>query len=73
MAVRKFIPPVKGYSDSLQVADQQTLTSQYMKNVRAPGVLEKQLRITQRPGLNKLFAETAGSPIVKIIQITVLD
>ncbi len=46
-------PPILGISKGLPTDKQQVHTSGYMKNVRPVDVLEKQLRLGQRPALEK--------------------
>jgi len=68
--------PIKGVSESLDPSKQIPLTSGYMNNVRATDVLERQIRIGQRPGLDKVFDEQIGEaayPIVAICTITTID
>jgi len=76
MANRNMPSPIKGVSEALDPSKQFPLTSGYMNNVRAIDVLEKQLRIGQRPGLDKVFDEQISSeamPIVAITTITTID
>lgn len=76
MAKRNFDLPIAGYSESLPVDKEQPLTSGYMDNVRPLDVSEKRLRIGQRPGLDKVFAQQVGasaSPIVFITQVGTVD
>ena len=76
MANRDMPSPVLGVSESLDASKQLPLTSGYMNNVRAIDVLERQIRIGQRPGLDKTYTQQIGgatSPIVGIIQVTVVD
>lgn len=68
--------PIKGVSESLDPSKQFPLTSGYMNNVRAIDVLERQIRIGQRPGLDKVFDQQIGgdaAPIVALITITTVD
>jgi len=51
--VIELTPPIKGISKGLPVDKEQPTTSGYMNNVRPVDVLEKQLRLGQRPGLDK--------------------
>lgn len=77
MANRIFPSPIKGVSESLDPSKQIPLTSGYMNNVRAIDVLEKQVRIGQRPGLDKVFPDDQiggdTSPIVWIGVVTTVD
>jgi len=76
MANRDMPSPIKGVSESLDPSKQVPLTSGYMNNVRAIDVLERQVRIGQRPGLDKVFDEQISGlsmPIVAITQVTTID
>jgi len=61
-------PPIKGISLGLPVDKESLTTSGYMNNVRPVDVLERQLRIGQRPGLDKWGAGTqigaAEQPVI---------
>ncbi len=61
-------PPIKGISKGLPVDKEPPTTSGYMNNVRPVDVLERQLRLGQRPGLDKWGAGTqigdAEMPVV---------
>ena len=46
-------PPIKGVSKGLPVDKEPLTTSGYMNNVRPIDVLERQLRLGQRPPLRK--------------------
>jgi len=46
-------PPIRGLSKGLPVDKEAPLTSGYMNNVRPIDVLERRLRLGQRPGLDK--------------------
>ena len=68
--------PIKGVSESLDPSKQIPLTSGYMNNCRPTDVLERQIRIGQRPGLDKVFDQQIGGgayPIVAITTITTID
>lgn len=68
--------PIKGVSESLDPSKQIPLTSGHMNNCRPTDVLERQIRIGQRPGLDKVFDELIGglaSPIIAICTITTID
>lgn len=76
MANVDMLSPIKGVSESLDPSKQIPLTSGYMNNVRATDVLEKQIRIGQRPGLDKVFTQQIGGgihPIIAIVVITTVD
>ena len=63
-------PPIKGISKGLPVDKEQPTTSGYMNNVRPVDVLERQLRLGQRPGLDKWGAGTqigdSEQPVVAV-------
>ncbi len=76
MANRNMPSPIRGVSEALDASKQFPLSSGYMNNVRAIGVLERQVRIGQRPGLDKVFDQQIGgviTPIVAITTITTVD
>lgn len=64
--------PIKGVSESLDPSKQIPLTSGYMNNCRATDVLEKQIRMGQRPGLDKVFAQQIGGTTASIVAICVI-
>jgi len=49
----EFLLPIKGISYGFRPDKAPPLTSHYMNNVRPIDVLEKRVRIGQRPGLDK--------------------
>jgi len=51
--MQELIPPIKGISKGLPIDKSPPTTSGYMDNVRPVDVLERQLRLGQRPGLDK--------------------
>jgi hypothetical protein len=72
----EFTFPVKGVSYGFPTDKSPPLTSGYMNNVRAVDVLEKRIRIGQRPGLDKTYAQQIGgvsTPIIAICTITTVD
>lgn len=75
MSTKEFILPIKGYSAGLAVHQQPSATSGYMNNVRPRDVLEMKLRIGQRPGLKKEYAQQVGGayPIVWLGEIITVD
>lgn len=76
MANVDLLSPIKGVSESLDPSKQVPLTSGHMNNCRPTDVLEKQIRIGQRPGLDKVFDEQIGgltNPIIAICVITTVD
>lgn len=64
--------PIKGVSEALDPSKQIPLTSGHMNNVRATDVLERQIRIGQRPGLDKVFDEQIGGGAFAIVAITTI-
>ena len=53
-------PPIRGISKGLPVDKEPPTTSGYMNNVRPVDVLETQLRLGQRPGLDKWSDDQIG-------------
>lgn len=49
----EFLLPIKGVSYGFRLDKTPPMTSHYMNNVRAVDVLEKKIRVGQRPGLDK--------------------
>lgn len=76
MANRDFQVPIKGYSAGLSTDKQPPLTTEYIDNMCPRGTLEKKIRLTQRAGLDKVFAQQIGgdtAPIVAICSVTAVD
>jgi hypothetical protein len=76
MANRELPIPIRGVSEALPVDKAAPLTSGYMNNVRPIDVLEKRIRIGQRPGLDKAFDQQIGgasSPILLITTVSIID
>ncbi len=72
----EFQLPIKGISEGFPVDKSPPLTSGYINNIRAIDVLEKRVRIGQRPGQDKAYAQQIGgtaSAVVAIIQVTTVD
>lgn len=72
----EFQLPLLGVSEGLPVVNEQGTTSGYMSNCRPRDVLEKRLRLGQRPGLKKTYAQQIGgvsTPIVWLGSITIVD
>lgn len=72
----EFSLPIKGVSEGFPIDKSPPLTSGYMNNIRAIDVLEKRVRIGQRPGQDKAYAQQIGgaaSAVVAAIQVTVID
>jgi hypothetical protein len=72
----EFPVPLKGVSRGLAASYQEEGTSGYMLNCRPRDVLEGKLRIGQRPGTKKAYAQQIGgenSPIVWLGSVTTVD
>jgi len=68
--------PLEGLSEGFPASDETATTSGYMSNCRPRDVLEKRLRLGQRPGLKKAYAQQVGSfstPLVWLCEITIVD
>jgi len=65
-------PPIKGISKGLPVDKEQPTTSGYMNNVRPVDVLEKQLRLGQRPGLDKWSDTQIGDAEQPVVAMCVV-
>ena len=73
---RDFQLPVKGYSEGLPPHIQPPLTTGFINNMYPRGTLEKKIRLTQRPGLDKIFDQQIGggsAPVVAMISVTTVD
>ena len=71
MANINFELPIRGVSKSME--NQPNLTSGYMNNVRPRDVLEKRIRIGQRPGLDKWSTDQIGesaNPVVCLLLVS---
>ena len=76
MANKVFQIPIKGLSEGFEVSTSEPMTSGYMNNVRPIDSLERRLRLGQRPGLEKKYAQQIGgiaAPIVAIISVSVVN
>lgn len=72
----EFQLPIKGVSFGFPIDKSPPLSSGYANNFRAVDVLEKRIRIGQRPGQDKAYAQQIGggaNPIVGIIKVTTVD
>jgi len=65
-------PPIKGVSKGLPVDKELPTTSGYMDNVRPVDVLERQLRLGQRPGLDKWSETQIGDAEQPVVAFTVV-
>jgi hypothetical protein len=64
---------LKGKSQAVSTDKETAGTSGYLSNVRPRDVLEGKLRIGQRPGLKKAYAQQIGgqaSPVVLLLSVT---
>ena len=70
------LPPVKGLYRGSLLGHAPDLTTEKMNNCRPRGVLENRLRIAQRPGMAKKYAQQIGGaaqPIVEILTVSSSD
>ena len=68
--------PVKGVSQGLPVGKEDPATSEYMNNVRPKDILERRIRIGQRPGWDKWSATQVGgveNPVVAMTFVTTTE
>ena len=65
-------PPIKGVSKGLPVDKEPPTTSGYMNNVRPVDVLERQLRIGQRPGLDKWSDTQIGAAEQPVVAVCIV-
>lgn len=73
MANKTFPLPIKGFSEGLDVKDSPPNTSGYMNNVIVVDVLERRLRLGQRPGVDKKYTQQiagVSGPIVALCSVT---
>jgi len=71
--MQELTPPIKGVSKGLPVDKEPLTTSGYMNNVRPVDVLERQLRLGQRPGLDKWGAGTQiGDAEIPVVAMTIV-
>jgi hypothetical protein len=72
----EFMLPIKGISEGFPVDKSPPLTTGYANNIRAVDVLEKRVRIGQRPGQDKVYTQQIGGaalPVVAICSVTIID
>ena len=66
--------PIKGISERMPVEDTSPATTFYIKNVRCPGTLEKQVRLSQRPGSERWSTtRLSGATAAPIVAMTVVQ
>jgi len=72
MATLQFQLPIKGKSEGFPLDKSPALTSGHLNNVRPTDVLEKKLRIGQRPGLAKAYSQQIENErIVAMIVVSI--
>ncbi len=68
--------PIKGISKTAPLDKMPPLTSHDMLNMRGICSLERKVRLGQRPGFAKLFAQQIGgiaAPVVMVGSVTTVD
>jgi hypothetical protein len=65
-------PPIKGISKGLPVDKEPPTTSGFMNNVRPVDVLERQLRLGQRPGLSKWSTDQIGAAEQPVVAMCIV-
>ena len=70
--MQELTPPIKGVSKGLPVDKEPPTTSGYMNNVRPVDVLERQLRLGQRPGLDKWSETQIGDSEQPVVAMCVV-
>ena len=76
MALTEIPLPYKGVNESLPLDKTIGGISPYMNNVWPFDVLDRRIRIGQRPGMGKAYSQQIGgdaNPIVAMIIITTVD
>lgn len=71
--LQELTPPIKGISKGLPVDKEVPTTSGYMNNVRPVDVLERRLRIGQRPALDKWSTDQIGSAEQPVVAMTIVS
>ena len=70
-------PPIRGISKGLPVDKESPATSGYMDNVRPTDILEKRIRLGQRPALVKWGAGTqigdTEQPVVAMTLVSAVE
>lgn len=70
--MQELFPPIKGISKGLPVDKEEVTTSGYMNNVRPTDVLEKRIRLGQRPGLDKWSTNQIGASEQPIVAMCIV-
>lgn len=65
-------PPIKGINAAVNPDKQPPLTTDYMDNVWPADTLEKRIRLGQRPGVDKAFAQQIGGAAVAIVAVNII-
>ena len=76
MANKEFPLPINGVNYGLPVSKTPAQFSGYMNNVFPRDVLERRIRLGQRPGLDKVFSQQIGgeeNPVIELLFVTVVD
>jgi len=76
MALEELPLPIKGVNNSYPLDKQDPATSPYMNNVRPFDTLEGRIRLSQRPGMGKMYSQQIGgvtNPIVALNYVTVIE
>ena len=76
MANKEFPLPINGVNYGLLVDKTPAQFSGYMNNVFPRDVLERRIRLGQRPGLDKVFSQQIGgeeNPVIELLFVTVVD
>lgn len=74
--LQELLAPIKGLSRGLPVEKEEIVTSGYMNNVRPTDVLEKRIRLGQRPALVKWSSVQIGSseqPVVAMCFVSAVQ
>jgi len=72
MPLQEVPMPIMGVSEALPLDKENPTHSSHMNNVRPFDTLERRVRVGQRPGQDKKYAQQlgGGSPVVAIIAVT---
>lgn len=68
--------PIKGINEAMPLDKAMGGISPYISNVRPFDVLERRVRMSQRPGMDKVYSEQIGGafgPIVFLGIVTTVD
>jgi len=71
--LQELLAPIKGLSRGLPVEKEEIVTSGYMNNVRPTDVLEKRIRLGQRPALVKWSSVQIGSSEQPVVAMTLVS